>query len=162
MMIMGIDPGIARIGWSIIDAEKSTVSAKAYGLIQTDKTETPQRRLRILFESMEHLLNKYSPNVVSIEDLFFATNVKTAIAVGQAKGILLLACAQKNIPVVSYKPLEIKRAICGNGHADKKQVECMVVRILKLTSAPKPDDVTDALAIALTYMYMHKMKGIGV
>lgn len=153
MVILGIDPGTARIGWAVISGTTHTPIPHAYGLITTPKEEIKERRLTIIFDSVTALIKKYHPDVVSIEDLFFATNAKTAIAVGEARGVIILACAKMHLPIASYTPLAIKHTITGNGKAEKKQVERMVVQLLKLKTAPKPDDTADACAIALTHLY---------
>jgi crossover junction endodeoxyribonuclease RuvC len=156
MIILGIDPGVARIGWGIVQKNKSLISVVAYGLIATEKETIKEERLCILYDSLTSLLLKYKPDIMSVEDLFFSTNAKTAIAVGEARGVILLSAAKQNIPVVSYTPLAVKRTITGDGHADKKQVEKMVVQILHLKEIPKPDDTVDAIAIAATHAYTTK------
>ncbi len=159
MMIFGVDPGTARMGWGIIDTNEGNVHAVQYGCITTNKTETPGNRLLIIYTALTSFLTQYTPDVISLEELFFATNAKTVIPVGESRGIVLLAAAQKHIPVVSYSPLAVKRAITGDGKADKTQVQRMVTRLLHLPEIPKPDDTADALAIALTHAYSYKMKG---
>ena len=153
MIILGIDPGTARIGWGIINNTKPNLTVMAYGLITTPKEIQKELRLKSLYDGMTSLLTKYKPDIMSVEDLFFATNAKTAIAVGEARGVILLAAAKGNVPVVSYTPLSIKRTITGDGHADKKQVQKMITSLLKLKECPKPDDTADALAIAATHAY---------
>ncbi len=158
MIIMGIDPGIARIGWAVITVTKSTVAPLAFGCIETDKGKNPETRLEEIYDALEILFAKHRPSVLAVEDLFFATNAKTAIGVGQSRGVILLCASKSRIPVISYSPLAVKRAITGDGKADKKQVERMVVLTLHLRQAPKPDDTADALAIAMTHAYSHKIK----
>lgn len=158
MIILGIDPGTARIGWGVITIVQSHLNVVGYGLIETEKNDTPQKRLAIIYDAMCRIIKKYHPDAISIEDLFFAANAKTAIRVGEARGVLLLATAKLRIPVVSYAPLAVKRAICGYGHADKKQMQIMVTRTLKLQKPPEPDDAADALALALTHAFCYKMK----
>jgi crossover junction endodeoxyribonuclease RuvC len=158
MIILGIDPGVARVGWAVISTDHGAVRAAAYGCITTEKTEEFPRRLLTVHKALTILIRKYKPDCISAEELFFSTNVKTAISVGEARGIVLLAAAQANIPVISYTPNAVKRAIAGDGRADKKQVTGMVVRILKLRTAPKLDDTADALAIAMTHAYSYKIK----
>lgn len=155
MIILGIDPGVARIGWAILQVSKKQIQPLAYGLITTDKNTIKEKRLSILYSSMTVLIKKYSPDVMSVEDLFFANNAKTAIAVGEARGVILLSAAQKNIPVVSYTPLTVKRTITGNGQADKKQVEKMILQLFHLPEGPNVDDTIDAIAIAATHAYTH-------
>ncbi|HUD20222.1 MAG TPA: crossover junction endodeoxyribonuclease RuvC [Patescibacteria group bacterium] len=157
MIIMGVDPGFARVGWAIIEHKASRITPKAYGCIETEKTETLPNRLMITHNAIQTLIKRFSPDCMSVEELYFATNAKTAISVGQARGVILLAAAQKNIPVVSYSPLTIKRTICGDGKADKSQIGRMVTKILKLKEIPKPDDTADALAIALTHGYSFRL-----
>jgi crossover junction endodeoxyribonuclease RuvC len=157
MIIMGIDPGTAIIGWGIVETTGIKVGTPAYGSIQPESTEM-SKRLLYLHRDLSQLIAQYHPDCMSVEELYFSTNAKTAISVGQARGVILLAAAQSSIPVVSYSPNTIKLAISGDGAADKKQVEKMVTLLLKLKSIPKPDDVADALAIALTHAYMHKIK----
>ena len=156
MTILGIDPGIARIGWGVVKDTKPNLTAIAYGLISTPKEIMKELRLKNLYEGLMSIILKYKPDIMSVEDLFFAANAKTAISVGEARGVILLAAAMKNVSVVSYTPLSIKRTITGDGHADKKQVGKMVVQILHLKEMPAIDDTTDALAIAATHAYTHK------
>lgn len=158
MIILGIDPGIARVGWAVIETTKPILKTIAFGCIETDKGEKPEDRLNKIHTAILLICKKFHPDSMSVEELFFATNAKTAIGVGQSRGVILLAASRAKIPVVSYTPLAVKRAITGNGKADKKQVLLMVMRILKLSKAPKLDDTADALAIAMTHAYSYKMK----
>jgi len=158
MRILGIDPGIARVGWAVVETATPNLKTISFGCIETKKEEKAEMRLQQIYQSIGRLCKKFCPDCMSVEDLFFATNAKTAIGVGQSRGVILLAGAQAKIPVVSYSPLAIKRAITGDGHADKEQVLSMVMRILKLKNAPKLDDTADALAIAMTHAYSYKMK----
>lgn len=160
MIIFGIDPGTARLGWGIVDTKGANSKAINFGCIVTASTSSPPARLLHLHSELTKLFSKHKPDCVSIEELFFAKNAKTIIPVGQARGVAILAAAQKNISVVSYSPLTVKRAITGNGNADKKQVQLMVIRLLHLTEIPKPDDTADALALALTHAYSYKLKGL--
>lgn len=157
MTIMGLDPGFARVGWAIIQTDGSRVAARAFGCIETIKTAQPETRLKEVFDATRKLIKAHKPDCISIEELFFSNNAKTAIGVGQSRGVLLLAAATHHTPVVSYSPLTIKRAITGDGKADKKQVTRMVVMTLKLKEAPKLDDTADALAIAMTHAYSYKL-----
>jgi len=158
MRILGIDPGIARVGWAVIETHTPEPAPVSFGCITTQKEEKPEKRLSRIHAAIRLLCKKFRPDVMSVEELFFATNAKTAIGVGQSRGVILLAAALAKIPVVSYTPLAVKRAITGDGAADKKQVTAMVVRILQLKNPPKPDDTADALAIAMTHAYSYKMK----
>jgi crossover junction endodeoxyribonuclease RuvC len=158
MVILGIDPGIARVGWAVVRTGNPDPTPISYGCITTEKDEKSEKRLDTIHAAICLLCKKFKPDCMSVEELFFSTNVKTAIGVGQSRGIILLAAAQHKIPVVSYSPLTVKRTITGDGTADKKQVMCMVMRTLKLKTAPKLDDTADALAIAMTHAYSYKMK----
>lgn len=158
MRILGIDPGIARVGWGVLETHVPNPIPLAYGCITTQKEEKPENRLVTIHKAIALLCKKYRPDVMSVEELFFSTNVTTAIGVGQSRGVILLSAAEHKIPVVSYSPSAIKRAISGDGKADKKQMEHMVMLLLKLKTAPKPDDTADALAIALTHAYSYKVK----
>lgn len=159
MVIMGIDPGTARVGWAVISVEKNVIKALSYGCITTDNKEIPGNRLQQIHAKLGSFLRTYKPDTVAIEELFFAANAKTAIPVGQARGVILLTAAEKHVNVVSYTPLTVKLAICGSGKAEKMQVQKMVTRLLHLPGIPTPDDTADALAIALTHAYSYRMKG---
>ncbi len=158
MTILGVDPGTARIGWGLIEERGGKITAKAYGCITTDKIDSQAERLSQLYTAFTKLLKTYKPGEMGVEDLFFATNAKTAIAVGQARGVILLAAAQAHIPVSSYSPMTVKKTICGSGSADKAQVGKMITLILNLKEIPKPDDTADALAIATTHGFSYKLK----
>lgn len=155
---MGIDPGTARVGWGAIEIRQGNITALAYGCITTELSSAPAERLVQIHGAVRTLLRRYRPDAASVEELFFAKNAKTAIAVGQARGVVLLAAAAQRIPVVSYTPLTVKLTVCGSGTAEKLQVQKMVTRLLHLPAIPKPDDTADALAIALTHAYSYKLK----
>lgn len=158
MTILGVDPGTARIGWGVIEDSGGKITAKAYGCITTDKIHTPEERLAQIYAAFTSLLKKYKPDEVGVEDLYFATNAKTAIAVGQARGVILLSVAQAHIPLASYSPMTVKKTICGSGAAQKTQVGKMVTKLLRLKEIPTPDDTADALAIAVTHGFSYKLK----
>jgi crossover junction endodeoxyribonuclease RuvC len=147
-VILGIDPGTARLGYGVIRGGLKPVLLDA-GVIETWPDQDMPGRLVTLYESMQELIEEFHPQRIAVETLIFARNVTTAISVGQARGIILLAAAQANIPVFEYSPSEIKHAIAGYGKADKPQMQEMVRLILDLTSVPQPDDAADALAIAI-------------
>ncbi len=158
MRILGIDPGIARCGWAIVDSQSSKVKAKAFDCIETDSKLSTEKRLSEIYSQVSALIKKHKPNVLSIEDLFFGANSKTAFVVGQARGVILLAAAENKMSVSIYSPLEVKMAVTGYGRADKNQISQMVKVILKLEKMPKLDDTTDALAIALAEAFSSKFK----
>lgn len=151
MRIVGIDPGTARIGWGVIEGEKQRYSLVRYGCIETEKTKQAYHRLQEIYQEVYGLLMTERPDQVVVEELFFAKNVTTAIGVGQARGVILLAAAQANLPVFEYTPMQVKQAVTGHGRAEKAQIQQMIKLLLKLKEIPKPDDAADALAIALTH-----------
>lgn len=157
MKIIGIDPGTATIGWGVVEESGGKVVAVAYGHIQTPKTASPEDRLLQLADELESILAKYRPDETAVEELFFSTNVKTAISVAQARGVILLTLRKFGVIIDSYNPLQVKQALTGYGKADKPQMQAMVKNILKLKEVPKPDDTADALAIALCHASSRKM-----
>ena len=147
-VILGIDPGTARLGYGVIRGGLHPAVLDA-GVIETWPDQDMPGRLVTLYESMQELITEFEPDRLAVEKLFFARNVTTAIAVGQARGVVLLAAAQGNVPVYEYSPSEIKHAIAGYGKADKPQMQEMVRLILNLRAIPQPDDAADALAVAI-------------
>lgn len=158
MKILGIDPGTARVGWGLVEETKGKILVGHYGCIETLSAAKPENRLKEIFDSLLTLLRREKPDAMALEELFFATNAKTVIPVAQGRGVVLLAAAMAGIPVVSYTPLVVKQTITGSGRADKKQIQYMIVKLLHLSSVPKLDDTTDALAIALTHAYSYRLK----
>ncbi len=150
MLALGIDPGTAICGYGLVRLEKSRLIPVHYGAVFTDKDELPEKRLQKIYTELTELIHEYRPDFMSVEKLFFNRNVTTAIAVGQARGVIVLAAAMADLPVFEYTPIQVKQAITGTGRADKRQVTYMVTRLLHLKEEPKPDDVADALAIGIT------------
>lgn len=151
MRILGIDPGYAILGWGILDMKGNHFSVVDYGAVTTDaKMEMPQR-LKHLYAELCSIIEEYRPEEASIEELFFNNNAKTAIMVGQARGVAVLACVNGGLEISEYTPLQIKQALVGYGRADKKQVQAMVKAILNLDEVPKPDDTADAVAAAICH-----------
>lgn len=153
MIILGIDPGYAIVGFGVIEKTKNETRVLDYGVIETDKSLKMSVRLNKIYEGIEFLIKKYKPDHFSIEELFYHTNQKTVINVAMARGVILLA-ATKLMGVdklYEYTPLQIKQALTGNGRAEKQQVQYMVKAILNLNKVPKPDDAADALAAALCH-----------
>ncbi|MBR2750199.1 MAG: crossover junction endodeoxyribonuclease RuvC [Clostridiales bacterium] len=149
MIIVGIDPGYAITGFGVVSYEKNHFQVLDYGAITT-KAHTPfEQRLLTIHQQMDVLIERFHPDVMAIEELFFARNTTTAIGTAQARGVVILAAAEANIPVYEYTPMQIKQAVTGYGRADKNQVSQMVKMLLNLEKMPKPDDVTDALAVAI-------------
>ncbi len=157
MRVMGIDPGIARCGWGVIVVKSAACKAQNYGCIETAATMSVEKRLQHIYRELTDIISKESPEIMVIEELFFNTNAKTALIVGQARGVMLLCAAEKALPVAVYTPLQVKIAVAGYGRAEKRQVGNMVKVILGLSSIPKPDDVADALAIAITHAFSAKI-----
>lgn len=153
MIIIGIDPGSHKTGYGIIKKHQDEIKLIECGCLITPRDQATQQRLKILNNSLTRLLNKHKPQVAAVEDIFFFKNHKTAVKVSQARGVILLALAKKNIPVHEPKPLEIKRALTGYGRADKSQIQKMVQYCLKLQKLPKSDDAADALAAAICCAY---------
>lgn len=151
MRIIGLDPGTATTGYGIIDAVEDRLIPVTYGVIKTSpKLDMPQR-LQQIYQELGDLIREYQPETAGVEELFFGRNVTTAITVGQARGVLLLALANANIPIKEYSPPKIKDAVVGYGKANKSQVQLMVRNLLDLTETPRPDDAADGLAIAITH-----------
>lgn len=149
IVILGIDPGLADTGFGIIKKQGNKLEIIDYGCIKT-KAKTPtETRLMEIFQSLEKIIKKYNPEIIAIEQLFFCKNVKTALAVGQARGVIILTAGTNNLTVAEFTPLQIKQALTGYGKASKKQIQDMVKIILKLNSIPKPDHAADALAAAV-------------
>jgi crossover junction endodeoxyribonuclease RuvC len=154
MTILGIDPGLATVGYGVIGSGLHSNNMDKYkllsaGVISTDKTLSLGDRLSIIFNDINELIVKYQPDIVAIEELFFAKNSKTAMTVGQARGVIILACAQNNINIKHYTPLQVKLGLTNDGRASKKQMQQMVKIILSLPEIPRPDDAADGLALAL-------------
>jgi len=158
MRILGVDPGIARSGWGVIEVQSSKLKVQSYGCIETLAKLDSSERLKQIYNTLTKIIEKYNPDALAVEELFFNTNAKTAFIVGQARGVILLAAGQKNIPIATYTPLQVKMAITGYGRAEKSQIGQMVKVLLKLKEIPKPDDVADALAVALTHAFTNKFK----
>ena len=152
MIILGIDPGIATLGYGVIEKdERGNFRAIDCGVVKTPKEEGLPVRLAMLEEGLTAILNKYKPDEVAIEELFFSKNITTGIAVAHARGVALLTCVKACGRLYEYTPMQIKQALTGYGKADKKQIQTTVTSILKLSAIPKPDDAADALAIALCH-----------
>lgn len=153
MRIMGIDPGYAIVGVGIVDYHRNRFSTLEYGAITTTPDQLFPKRLQTIYEDYTTLLDRFHPEAVSIEKLYFGNNVTTGIDVAQARGLILLGAAQRNIPIFEYSPVQIKQAVVGYGNAEKHQVIYMTTKLLNLKQVPKPDDVADALAVAITHAH---------
>ena len=153
MTILGIDPGIATVGYGVIQYENGRFRTVATGAIETPAGIDVENRLEIVYDDLCELIKMYSPTEMSIEELFFNTNQKTAIAVAEARGVVLLAARKNNLNIAEYTPIQVKMAVTGYGRAEKKQVQEMVKIILGLPKVPKPDDAADALALAICHAH---------
>jgi crossover junction endodeoxyribonuclease RuvC len=160
MIILGIDPGTATTGYGVIERSGSKIKFVDCGVIVTSKSLPMPERLLAIYNQLNAVMEEYRPDSMATEQLFFSNNVTTAMHVGAAVGVVLLAAAQRNIPLREYRPAEVKMAVVGYGAAEKKQVQFMVKNLLALESAPKPDDAADALAIAICHA--HSIRGLGI
>lgn len=151
MVIFGIDPGYAIVGCGIVRYERNNFSLLGYGAVTTDKDMPFNKRLKKIHDGITELIEKFKPDAISIERLYFNTNQKTAIDVAQARGVIVLAAEQAGIPVFEYTPLQVKQSIVGYGRAEKQQVQEMTKVFLHLDKIPKPDDAADALALAICH-----------
>jgi crossover junction endodeoxyribonuclease RuvC len=157
VITLGVDPGTALLGYGIISGEDEPALV-TYGVVETTSAQTMPQRLVRLYEAVWELIRLHAPDVLAIEQLFFARNVTTALAVGQARGVVLLAAAQHGMGVYEYKPAEVKQTISGYGKADKHQMQEMVRMLLGLPHIPQPDDAADALAVALCHIQLSRME----
>ena len=161
MIIIGFDPGIATLGYGVIKTDKRKKPEMIdYGIVSTPKEENIAVRLAMIEKGVKQLIDKYKPDEIAIEELFFAKNVKTGIAVAHARGVVLLTCVKECGKIYEYTPLQIKQALTGYGRAEKKQIQAMVKTFLNLKAVPKPDDAADALAVALTHAQTNKLGGL--
>lgn len=156
MIILGVDPGTATTGYGLIEEKSGNLSLIDFGVILTKPDHTLEQRLEVLYDQLSDIIDEYNPDEIAVEELFFSTNVKTAMSVSHARGVILLATQKAGVPMSEYTPNQVKSATCGHGGADKKQVQKMVTMLLKLTETPQPDDAADALAIAICHASSRK------
>ncbi|MCX6746023.1 MAG: crossover junction endodeoxyribonuclease RuvC [Candidatus Parcubacteria bacterium] len=152
-IILGIDPGVATTGYAFILEQTNCQEILDFGIITTSAKQPFPERLKYIHVSLTKLIKKFKPNIIAVEQLYFCKNVKTALLVGQARGVILLTAILNKLPLYEFTPLQVKQAVCGYGRAEKSQVQNMVKILLNLKKIPKPDDAADALAIALTYLH---------
>ncbi|MBO5293855.1 MAG: crossover junction endodeoxyribonuclease RuvC [Clostridia bacterium] len=153
MIILGIDPGLAIVGWGVIEYRNARFRTIAYGSIRTPAGTRTEERLKGIFDGINELIEKYHPDAMAVEELFFNTNITTGIRVAEARGVILLAAERAEIEIQEYTPLQVKQAVVGYGRAEKKQVITMVTMLLGLPKPPSPDDTADALAIAICHAH---------
>ena len=151
MRILGIDPGLAIIGWAVLDSIKGQVYPVAFGAIRTPAHTKVEERLSTIKSDLETIIERYHPNEMAVEEIFFNTNITTGISVSEARGVILCTAYDKGLKISEYTPLQVKQAVVGYGRAEKHQVIAMVTSILKLKAPPKPDDTADAVAIAICH-----------
>lgn len=156
MIILGIDPGSHVTGFGLIRAKGSQIEALEYGCIKTNSKDLPSKRYSQIYEGLQKVLQKLRPDQAAIESLFYCRNVSSAIKLGEARGVALLTLGNHGVPVHEYAPRKVKQAVVGFGGAQKTQVQNMVVKLLGLKETPKPEDVTDALAIAICHLHSYK------
>ena len=162
MKILGIDPGTATTGWGLVEKDGSKLKLGACGCILTPAKQDQPIRLAHIYSELDKIIKKEKPDVFSIEKLFFINNIKTAMTVGEARGVCLLVAEQNKLPIFEYTPLQVKQALTGYGKAEKSQIQMMVKMVLKLTEIPKPDDMADALAIAITHAHCCKINDLKI
>ena len=160
MKVLGIDPGIAIVGYGVIEENKGKLQTLDFGIVETKKDLSTPIRLKKVAEGIDALIEKFQPDAIAIEELFFNNNAKTAITVAEARGVILYTCIKRCEALFEYTPLQIKQAITGYGRADKVQVQQMVKVLLNLKNIPKPDDAADALAVALCHANTKNFTGL--
>jgi crossover junction endodeoxyribonuclease RuvC len=151
VIVLGIDPGVANTGYGVVAQQRGRLFALDGGVVETSAALDPAKRLAAIHRRIAELIDEYKPDAVALEDVYFGQNVRSAFAVGQARGVVMLAAGQRNVPCASYTPQQVKGAVCGNGRAAKDQVQRMVQTLLALTELPRPDHAADALAIAICH-----------
>ena len=151
VIVLGIDPGVANTGYGVVAQQRGRLFALDGGVVETSAGLDPAKRLTAIHRRIAELIDEYKPDAVALEDVYFGQNARSAFAVGQARGVVMLAAGQRNVPCASYTPQQVKGAVCGNGRAAKDQVQRMVQTLLALPDLPKPDHAADALAIAICH-----------
>ena len=161
MLVLGIDPGTATTGYGLVrETEQGSLEVVDYGVILTPAKMSPEKRLLLLYDRLMEILLLHRPDQGAVEKLFFQRNVTTALAVGQARGVVLLGMTQHNIPIEEYTPMEVKQAVTGYGGADKLQIQTIIQAILELPELPRPDDAADALAVAVCHIQSYKIRAL--
>jgi crossover junction endodeoxyribonuclease RuvC len=154
MIVIGIDPGLARVGYGVIEVNNRKTEPVCYGCIESGKDRRTSERLLHIYNELAALFEKYPPAHVAVEKLFFTNNISSAMSVSEARGVILLLAEQRHIPIAEYTPNQVKQAITGSGRADKRQMQEMIMRLLYLSEIPRPDDAADALSIALCHIHI--------
>ncbi len=157
MLVLGVDPGLATTGYGLVRETESGLQVVAYGVVTTPAKHSLPERLQQLYRGLSSLIQQYRPDEGAVEELFFSRNVRTAMSVGHARGVALLAMADAGLPVSDYTPLTVKQAVSGFGGADKIQMQTTVKMLLQLDSLPRPDDAADALAVAICHLHSFRL-----
>ena len=157
MIVLGIDPGLTKTGFGLLSISNDTPQIIDYGIIEPNKNDYLSKRLHSIYVDINQLIEMFAPTVFSIEDIFYGRNVKSALLLGQARGVAMLCAAKYDIPVFEYSAKKVKQAITGNGNADKTQLQYMIKQIFKLKQLPTPLDASDAIGIALCHIYQNKI-----
>lgn len=160
MLVLGIDPGTAITGYGLVREDEGALVVVAYGAITTPAKQPLPERLKTIYQELAVIIHEHQPEIAAVEELFFSRNARTALAVGHARGVTLLALADAELEIHEYKPVEVKQAIAGYGGADKRQVQEMVRMLLHLEQVPQPDDAADAVAVAICHIHSAKMKAL--
>ncbi len=158
MNVLGIDPGLVNTGYGIISSNNNNFELIDYGVIKTNSKDKLSNRLKIIFNEVSQLINKYNPKVLSIEEIFYSKNVKSSLLLGHARGVAMAAASVNEMLVYEFAARKVKQSLTGNGNAHKDQVRFMVKNLLKMNEAPKSEDASDALGIALCYMFQNKLE----
>jgi len=160
VLVLGIDPGTAITGYGLVREDDEGLALVEYGVINTPADQPLPQRLQTIYHGLTAIIGEHQPDQVAVEELFFSRNVRTALSVGQARGVVLLAAAEADLPLHEYKPLEVKQTVAGYGGADKRQVQEMVRLLLHLEQVPEPDDAADAVAVAVCHIHSARMRAL--
>ncbi len=160
MLVLGIDPGTASTGWGVVSKEGDDLVLVGYGTVNTSQDTPLPQRLQTIHRELGEVISQHRPDAVVVEKLFFSKNVKTALSLGQARGVALLAAADAGIPLYEYTPLEVKQSVVGYGRASKDQIQQLVKMLLRLDSVPQPNDAADAIAVAICHIHSARLEAI--
>ena len=160
MLVLGIDPGTAITGYGLVHEQDDGLSLVECGVVTTPSSQPLPERLQTIYRGLSDVVRRFQPEEAAVEELFFSRNVRTALSVGQARGVALLALVDAGLPIYEYKPLEVKQAVAGYGGADKQQVQEMVRMLLNLERVPQPDDAADAVAVAVCHIHSARMAAL--
>ncbi|MGD1995692.1 MAG: crossover junction endodeoxyribonuclease RuvC [Anaerolineae bacterium] len=160
MRVLGVDPGTATTGYGVVEETEDGLTALTYGVVTTPAGQALPQRLQTIYRELNHLAQEWGPDEAAVEKLYFSANVRTAMSVGQARGVALLAMADAKLAVAEYTPLEVKQALTGYGRAEKRQVQEMVRMLVSLEEIPRPDDAADALAVAICHLHSARMRAL--